>query len=50
VLADPAIRAKLAEVGQTTLALGPQESNNFVRTESNRFKTLIERNGIKLEQ
>ena len=50
VLADPAIRAKLAEVGQTTLALGPQESTNFVRTESNRFKTLIERNGIKLEQ
>jgi len=29
--------------------LGPQESSNFVRTESNRFKTLIERNGIKLE-
>ena len=50
ILADPAIRAKLAEVGQTTLALGPQESTNFVRTESNRFKTLIERNGIKLEQ
>ena len=47
---DPAIRAKLAEVGQTTLALGPQESSNFVRSESTRFKTLIERNGIKLEQ
>ena len=50
ILVDPAIRAKLAEAGQTTLALGPQESSNFVRTESNRFKTLIERNGIKLEQ
>jgi len=50
VLADPTIRSKLAEAGQTTLALGPQESASFVRNESNRFKTLIERNGIKLEQ
>jgi tripartite-type tricarboxylate transporter receptor subunit TctC len=49
-LADPAIRVKLGEIGHIALALGPAESSSFVRTESARYKALIERNGIKLEQ
>ncbi|OGA95518.1 MAG: hypothetical protein A3E79_10730 [Burkholderiales bacterium RIFCSPHIGHO2_12_FULL_61_11] len=49
-LADPAIRAKLGEIGHIALGLGPAESASFVRTESTRYKALIERNGIKLEQ
>lgn len=49
-LADPAIKAKLAEVGHIPLGLGPAESAAFVRSESARYKTLIERNNIKLEQ
>ncbi len=50
VLSDPVIRTRLAELGQTTLALGPDESGAFIKSESARYKTLIERNNIKLEQ
>jgi tripartite-type tricarboxylate transporter receptor subunit TctC len=49
-LADPAIRAKLSEIGHVALNLGPAETAAFMRSESARYKTLIERNGIKLEQ
>ena len=46
-LAD--IRAKLAEMGQVPLAYGPAETAAFMRTESAKYKTLIERTGIRLD-
>ena len=49
-LADPAIKTRLAEIGHVTLNMSPAESAAFIRSESVRYKTLIERNGIKLEQ
>lgn len=49
-LADPAIKTRLAEIGHVALNMSPAESAAFIRSESTRFKTLIERNGIKLEQ
>lgn len=49
-LADPATRGKLGEIGQVLLNLGPVETAAFMRSESARYKALIERNGIKLEQ
>ena len=49
-LADPALRARLAEIGHLPVGLGPAESAAFVRAESVRYKTLIEHTGIKLEQ
>lgn len=49
-LADPAIKTRLAEIGHVALNMSPAESATFIRSESARFKTLIERNGIKLEQ
>jgi len=50
VLADPATRAKLGEIGHVANNLGPAETAAFIRTESARYKTLIERNSIKLDQ
>jgi tripartite-type tricarboxylate transporter receptor subunit TctC len=50
VLADPAIKAKLADIGHVALNMTPAESAAFIRSESARYKVLIERNGIKLEQ
>lgn len=49
-LADPAIKTRLAEIGHVALNMSPSESAAFIRSESARFKSLIERNGIKLEQ
>jgi tripartite-type tricarboxylate transporter receptor subunit TctC len=49
-LADPAIKARLAEVGHVAMNMTPTESTAFVRAESARYQTLIERNGIKLEK
>ncbi|MDB5964743.1 MAG: tripartite tricarboxylate transporter substrate binding protein, partial [Polaromonas sp.] len=49
-LADPATKVKLVEIGQVTLSMPPAESAAFIRAESARYKALIERNGIKLEQ
>lgn len=49
-LADPAIKAKLAEAGHVAMNMNPAEISAFLHAESARYKTLIERNGIKLEQ
>ncbi len=49
-LADPVTKAKLAEIGQVVVGMTPAESANFIRAESTRYKTLIERNNIKPEQ
>jgi tripartite-type tricarboxylate transporter receptor subunit TctC len=48
-LADPAIRARLQEVGHEPVDLGPKETTTFLKSEAARYKGLIERTGIKLE-
>ncbi|HSV82733.1 MAG TPA: tripartite tricarboxylate transporter substrate binding protein [Ramlibacter sp.] len=48
-LADPAIKARLAELGHVPLAYGPAETAAFVRAESTKYRTLIERTGIRLD-
>ena len=50
LLVEPGVKSKLIELGQTTLAYGPQESAQFIKSESNRFKNIIEKNAIKLDQ
>ncbi len=49
-LADPASKARLAEAGHVAMNMSPPEIAAFLRSESARYKTLIERNNIKLEQ
>lgn len=49
LLADPAVKARLAELGHVPLGLGPAESAALVRAESAKYKTLIERTGIRLD-
>lgn len=49
-LAEPAAKAKLAEAGHVAMNMNSAEIAVFLRSESIRYKTLIERNGIKLEQ
>lgn len=48
-LADPTIRARLAEMGNVTLGYGPGETAAFIRAEAAKYKTLIERTGIRLD-
>lgn len=49
VLADPAIRAKLGELGHVAMGTGGPEASAFLKAESARYRTLIERTGIKLD-
>lgn len=49
LLSDPAIQAKFAEIGHVPLVMTPAESAAFVRAEAAKFKTLIERTGIRIE-
>ena len=49
LLGQADIRARLAEMGQVPLAYGPAETAAFMRTESAKYKTLIERTGIRLD-
>ncbi len=49
-LSDPANKAKLADAGHVAMNMTPAEISAFLRSESGRYKTLIERNNIKLEQ
>lgn len=49
LLADPAVRAKFAEIGHVPLGYGPGETAAFVRAEAAKYKTLIERTGIRLD-
>lgn len=49
LLADPAIKAKLAELGHFPLGYPAAETATFMRTESARYKTLIERTGIRID-
>lgn len=49
VLADPAVRARLSDVGHVPVAFGPAESAAFIQAEAARYKILLERSGIRPE-
>jgi len=49
LLADPAIRARFGEIGHVPMGLGPGETTAFMRAEAAKYKTLIERTGIRIE-
>ena len=40
---------KLVDMGQVPLGYGPAETAAFMRAESTKYKTLIERSGIRLD-
>lgn len=48
-LAEPTIKAKLAEMGNVPLGYDPAETAAFIRAEAQKYKTLIERTGIRLQ-
>jgi tripartite-type tricarboxylate transporter receptor subunit TctC len=48
-LADPAIRARLVEIGHTPMDLGPKETAAFIKAQAARYKSLIARTGIQLD-
>ena len=49
LMTDPEIKRKLVDMGQVPLAFGPTETAAFMRAESTKYKTLIERSGIRLD-
>ena len=49
LLSEPAIVAKLLDIGHVPMGLSPAESVNFIRTESAQFKALIDRTGIRVD-
>jgi len=49
VLADPAIRAKLAETGYAAAPSSPEELGNLLRSEIARWSALIKSVGVKLD-
>jgi tripartite-type tricarboxylate transporter receptor subunit TctC len=49
LMADPEIKRKLVDMGQVPLGYGPTETAAFMRAESTKYKTLIERSGIRLD-
>ena len=42
-------KRKLMDMGQVPLAYGPAETAAFMRAESTKYKTLIERTGIRID-
>jgi tripartite-type tricarboxylate transporter receptor subunit TctC len=48
-LADPAVRKRIAELGHVPIGLGPVETASFLKSESARYKAIVERGGIKPE-
>lgn len=48
-LADPAIRARLAEMGHEPFDLSPSDTAAFLKSESARYKGLIDRVGVTLD-
>ena len=49
LMAEPEIKRKLLDMGQVPLGYGPAETAAFMRAESTKYKTLIERTGIRLD-
>ncbi len=49
VLADGAVRKRIGELGHIPIGLPPAETAAFLRSESARYKSIVERGGIKPE-
>jgi len=49
VLADAAIRKRIGELGHLAIGLTPAETAAFLKSESARYKSIVERGGIKPE-
>ncbi len=49
VLADAAVRRRIGELGHVPLGLAPAETAAFLKSESARYKSILERGGIKPE-
>lgn len=49
ILRDPAIRARIGEMGHVPLGYDAAETASFVRGEAAKYRTLIERTGIRIE-
>ncbi len=48
-LADPVVKKRFAEVGMVTVGSSPAEFGQFIRSESARWKGIVERTGITSE-
>jgi len=49
VLADAAVRKRIGELGHVPIGLAPAETAAFLKSESARYKMVVERGGIKPE-
>lgn len=48
-LAEPAVKKRIGELGHVVVGLTPAETLAFLKSESARYKTIVEREGIKPE-
>jgi tripartite-type tricarboxylate transporter receptor subunit TctC len=48
-LSDPAVRKRIGELGHVPIGLAPAETAVFLKSESVRYKAIVERGGIKPE-
>jgi tripartite-type tricarboxylate transporter receptor subunit TctC len=48
-LADTSVRRRIGELGHVPIGLGPSDTAAFLKSESARYKTIVERGGIKAE-
>ena len=48
-LADAAVRKRIGELGHVPIGLPPNETATFLKSESARYKSIVERGGIKVE-
>jgi tripartite-type tricarboxylate transporter receptor subunit TctC len=49
VLADPVVRKRIGELGHVPIGLAPAATAAFLKSESARYKAIVERGGIKPE-
>jgi len=49
VLADAAVRKRIGELGHVPIGLAPSETAAFLKSESARYKSIVERGGIRPE-
>jgi len=49
ILGDGQTKIKLLEIGHTAIGLSPKDSAAFIRSESAKYKALIQKNSIKVE-
>ena len=49
VLNDAEAKKRFSDLGHSAVPMSPQETSNFLRSESARYKDLVERGGIKAE-